>query len=198
MPAHYEIRADYDATSIVVYQAYPPAIALLALREGKFVAPFSFNRMTWIKPSLLWLMERSNWGQKSGQEHILRVRITRAGWDEALGLGVLTHAEKAIHGSADAWRAQFEAALVHVQWDPERSIRGAALLYDSIQVGLSRGIIRRFVDEWVVSIEDLTPLVRKIHGMLKSGGADKAKKLLPPERIYPVDAAVAKRLMISV
>ena len=35
--------------------------------------------MTWIKPSFLWMMERSNWGRKSGQECVLAVRITRAG-----------------------------------------------------------------------------------------------------------------------
>ena len=46
--------------------------------------------MTWIKPSFLWLMERSNWGAKAGQEHTLAVRITRAGWEEALAQGVLT------------------------------------------------------------------------------------------------------------
>lgn len=49
--AHREIWADYDERSIVVYQAYNDAIADAALTAGTFVAPFSFNRMTWIKPS---------------------------------------------------------------------------------------------------------------------------------------------------
>ena len=84
MSASYEIRADYDARSIVVYQAYSPSIALPALQAQRFVPPFSFGRMTWIKPSFLWLMERSNWGRKVGQERILAVRITREGWEEAL------------------------------------------------------------------------------------------------------------------
>ena len=101
MPSQYEIRADYDADSIVVYQAFSPNIALPALKEKRFVAPFSFNRMTWIKPSFLWLMERSNWGQKSGQEYTLAVRIKRSGWDEALSLAVLTHPEKSIFKNAE-------------------------------------------------------------------------------------------------
>ena len=84
MAKQYEIRADYDAQSIMVYQAYSAAIALPALKEQHFVTPFSFNRMTWIKPSFLWLMERSNWGQKSGQEYILAIKIKRSGWEEAL------------------------------------------------------------------------------------------------------------------
>jgi hypothetical protein len=57
----YEIRADHDRTSIVVYQAYRPDIAQPAVKHGRFVPPFSRTRMTWIKPSFLWLMARSNW-----------------------------------------------------------------------------------------------------------------------------------------
>ncbi len=48
------IRAAYDNETIVVYQAYSPAIALPALQAQRFVAPFSRSRMTWIKPSFLW------------------------------------------------------------------------------------------------------------------------------------------------
>ncbi|MFI0462895.1 DUF4291 family protein [Saccharopolyspora sp. 5N102] len=61
-----QIRGDYDARTIVVYQAYSPAVADPALRPNRFVPPFSFNRMTWIKPSFLWLMRRSGWAQKAG------------------------------------------------------------------------------------------------------------------------------------
>jgi len=192
-----EIRADFDRDSIVVYQAFPQAIADAALRAGAFVPPFSLERMTWIKPSFLWLMERSNWGRKSGQEHILAVRLTRAGWDEALSLGILTHPEPAIHGDADRWRASFDAAVVHVQWDPERSLRGASQEHRTIQVGISRHLIRRYVDEWVIGITDQTSLVRKIHGLMQGGNADAAKRLLPPERVYAVAPEIARRIGIT-
>ena len=156
MPETREIRADFDRETIVIYQAYSPAIADAALAAGRFVAPFSFHRMTWIKPSFLWLMHRSNWGQKSGQERILAVRITRAGWEKALSLAVLTSFEPGVFRSPDEWAEQFRAAPVHLQWDPERSLRGAALPYYSIQVGLSRHIIVEYVEEWVVGIEDIS------------------------------------------
>jgi hypothetical protein len=120
-----QIRADHDARSIVVYQAYAPAIAGPAVAAKRFVPPFSRGRMTWIKPSFLWLMERSNWAQKPGQERVLAVRITRAGWDEALSLGVLTSHTRGVHRDQADWQRQFAAAVVHVQWDPERTIRGA-------------------------------------------------------------------------
>jgi len=190
----HEIRADYDTTSIIVYQAYRKEIALPALTSQRFVPPFSLNRMTWIKPSFLWMMERSNWGRKAGQEYVLAVRITRAGWDEALSSAILTSPEHGIYPDAEAWRRQFERAPVIVQWDPERSLRGAALQVDSIQVGLSRHIIERFVNEWTVEIRDCTSLVRKLRDLVANGRADQAKDLLPRERLYPVEAAVARRL----
>lgn len=84
MPRLREIRADFDADTIVVYQAYARSVAAPALAAQRFVTPFSFQRMTWIKPSLLWLMHRSNWGRKPNQEQILGVRITRRGWEDAL------------------------------------------------------------------------------------------------------------------
>jgi hypothetical protein len=188
------IRADHDARTIVVYQAYAPAIAEPAVRAKKFVPPFSLGRMTWIKPSFLWLMERSNWAQKAGQERVLAVRITRAGWEEALAQGVLTAYARGVHRDVEDWERQFAAATVHVQWDPERSIRGAGLECNAIQVGLSRHVIEKFVEAWTVDITDLTPLVRKIHAQVTAGKLDRARALLPRERVYPLPPAIARRI----
>ncbi|MGH2481112.1 MAG: DUF4291 family protein [Ktedonobacteraceae bacterium] len=38
----YEILADYDEHSIIVYQAYGKAIALTALQNQRFVPPFFY------------------------------------------------------------------------------------------------------------------------------------------------------------
>ena len=48
-----QIRASFDRDTIVVYQAYDHRIADAVLSAGRFVAPFLFHRMTWIKPSFL-------------------------------------------------------------------------------------------------------------------------------------------------
>ena len=189
-----EIRARYDDRSIIVYQAYREEIALPAIAQQRFVPPFSLNRMTWVKPSFLWMMERSNWGTKSGQEYILAVRITRQGWEEALAQAVLTSPEGGVYRDADAWREQQKQALVNVQWDPERTIHGASLPYRSIQVGLSRHIIEQYVNEWTLEIRNETPLARKISALLKAGETSKAKELLPRERVYPVSESIARRL----
>ena len=197
MAAAYEIRANYDQDAIVIYQAYASNIAKPAVKQQRFVAPFSFHRMTWIKPSFLWLMHRSNWGQKKGQQMTLGVHISRSGWDKALSLGVLTHCEPSHYPNADDWKAQFAAAQVHIQWDTERSLRGAGLNHFSIQVGISRHLIREYVDEWIMKIEDLTPTVTKIREALRSGKEKNAKRLLPPERVYPVEPEIAKRILIA-
>ncbi|MFE5585365.1 DUF4291 domain-containing protein [Kitasatospora sp. NPDC056531] len=184
MTALREIRADHDDRTIVLYQAYPPAVADAALAAGRFVPPFSFHRMTWIKPSFRWLMHRSNWARKPGQTRVLAVRITREGWEEALGRAVLTTAHP----------EEVARAEVHVQWDPERTLRGAALNHYSIQVGVGRSLIRTFAEEWVTELTDLTPQVQRIAALVRGGQVAKAQRLLPPERPYPLPAGTARRL----
>lgn len=197
MADYREIRADYDRDSIVVYQAYRPEIADAALKAGRFVAPFSFGRMTWIKPSFLWLMERSNWARKSGQERILAVRIKKRCWEVALREAVLTCFEPTMNRSIEEWREQFGKCRVHVQWDPERSIHGKKLEHRSIQVGVGRQLIREYVEDWTLELTDLTPIADKIRRLCELGHADRGKKLLPKERRYEVSAEVAARLAMN-
>ncbi|HEV2238558.1 MAG TPA: DUF4291 domain-containing protein [Ktedonobacterales bacterium] len=189
-----EIRADYDDQTVVVYQAYRAEIALPTVAHNRFVPPFSRDRMTWIKPSFLWMMERSGWGRKPGQEHILAIRITRAGWEEALAQAVLTSFAPGVYRDFDDWQRQLAAAPVRVQWDPERTLTGASLRQRAIQVGLSRHIVARYVDVWTREIRDCTPLVHRIYEQRQAGETTKARALLPRERAYPLDAAIARRL----
>lgn len=190
----YEIRADYDKDTIVVYQAYNKQIAEKAIKNKRFSEPFSFNRMTWIKPSFLWMMERCGYGQKSGQEYTLAIRIKRSAWEYALSQAVLTHPQEGVYKSGEEWREIMDNATVNAQWDPERNIRGGKLDYRSIQVGISRHLIEAYNNEWIVDIQDYTPLVGKIYNLRKEGEYEKAKKHLPIEKIYPVSENIMKRL----
>ncbi|GGS69584.1 hypothetical protein GCM10010156_30440 [Planobispora rosea] len=63
-----QIRAAYTENTITVYQAYDPAVAGPAVAAQRFVPPFTRERMTWIKPSFLWMMYRCGWAAKPGQE----------------------------------------------------------------------------------------------------------------------------------
>jgi hypothetical protein len=109
---------------------------------------------------------------------------------------VLTAYDARVYRHYDGWAAQFEKALVHVQWDPERTLRGKSLPVNSIQVGLSRHIIEKYVNDWTIEIRDLTPLVRKIYGLLQGGQEAKAREFLPKERVYPLNQALALRIGI--
>ncbi len=80
-------------------------------------------------------MYRSIWAAKPGQERILGVRLTCAGWERALSQAVLTSPEPIVHGSN--WNAAIANASVHAQLDSDRPLHGSTLNHDSIQVGIS-------------------------------------------------------------
>ena len=63
--------------------------------HGTFVSPpFKMSRMTWIKPSFLWMMYRAGWGYKdAGQRRILAIDITREGFQWALEHSCPSHPE---------------------------------------------------------------------------------------------------------
>jgi hypothetical protein len=187
-PPYHQIRAVYTDTTITVYQAYSDEIADKALPAQKFVPPFQFNRMTWIKPSFLWMMYRSAWGTKDGQKRVLAIDITRSGFQWCLEHACLSHFDPAIHASDDAWQAAKEQSAVRVQWDPERSIRLARLDHRSIQIGLSGPAVEKYVGDWIVGIQDVTSLAHSVHGLVESGDESTAAKLLPREVHYPAIA----------
>ena len=180
-----QIRASYDETTIRVYQAYSDTIANAALAHGRFVAPpFKMERMTWIKPSFLWMMYRAGWGFKdAGQSRILAVDITRKGFDWALEHSCLSHADASM--SKDEWEALKQRSPVRVQWDPERDLLLEPQQHRAIQIGLSREAVDLYVNQWIVRLTDVTPLAHAIHGLVAEGRYDEARGMLPVEAPYP-------------
>jgi uncharacterized protein DUF4291 len=178
------IRALHTPTTITVYQAYPPALGLPAARDGKFPAAWSRSRMTWVKPSFLWMMYRCGWAAKADQETVLAVEIGRAGFDWALGRACLSHYVPEVHGDHAAWRRELKEAPARVQWDPERDLHLRPLAHRSLQMGLSGEATRRYADEWIVSIRDITPLAHRVHALVSEGDLDRARSLLPQEHPY--------------
>ena len=177
-----QVRAKHDDETLVVYQAYSPAIAEPAVKAGTFVSPFKRERMTWIKPSFNWMMYRCGWATKPGQERVLAITITRAGFDWALEHSCLAD---------EASKERKQASPVRVQWDPERDVALQRLEHRAIQVGLGGEAVGRYVDEWITAIEDVTPLAREIAGLVKAGDLAAASRLLPEERPLKVSEAAA-------
>ncbi|KPI06064.1 Protein of unknown function DUF4291 [Actinobacteria bacterium OK074] len=182
---HRRIRGVYAESTITVYQAYAPEIGLPAVREGRFPAAWKRDRMTWVKPSFLWMMYRCGWGAKPGQETVLAVEITRDGFEWALRNACLSSYVRGVHPDLATWQRQLKRAPARIQWDPERDLRLRPLPYRALQLGLSGEAVRRYADEWTVSIRDVTPLAHEIHALVRGGDLDSAARLLPPERPYP-------------
>ena len=179
-----QVRAVFDQETITVYQAYNPKIAIPAVKYQKFVSPFKLERMTWIKPSFLWMMYRCGWAQKEGQEHVLAIKIKREGWQWAMDNSCLSHFDSSIHESHEAWKASIKNSPVRIQWDPERNIHLEKLDYRAIQVGLSGEAVPLYVNEWITEISDITELSKNIKTLIDQGNIEEAKSLLPIERLY--------------
>ncbi len=189
-----QIRARYTATTITVYQAYRPEIAEPALAAGRFVPPFKRDRMTWIKPSFRWMMYRCGWAAKPGQEYVLAVEITRAGFEAALAEACPSHP---MDESRAAWARRLRTSPVRVQWDPERSLHLQPLPHRSLQVGLAGEAARRYADEWTVGITDVTPIATGLHELLRAGDEEAARALLPAESPYPLPPSIGAAIGMS-
>lgn len=181
-----EVRAVFTDKTITVYQAYSPAIADAALLAGTFVAPFKRERMTWVKPSFLWMMYRSGWATKPGQERVLAVEITRDGFEWALAHSCLSHYEAGTYATETEWVEHKKISPVRVQWDPERSLTLAPVEHRAIQVGLSREAVDRYINEWIVGITDITATAHSIAQLVEHGDLDSAQRQLPDEKSYPL------------
>ncbi len=187
-----EVFAKYDRHCIRVYQAYNPIIAKEAVALQNFGENFSLKRMTWIKPSFLWMMCRSDWGTKKNQECVLALDIHRSKFEELLKKAVLTSPESESFTGKE-WEKAFGEAEVYCQWDPDRNINGNPINRAAIQIGIKGSALKDFLNDGIFRIEDITPDVRKWNEQRKTGKLD--VKNLPAEKIYLVDNKdVRKRL----
>lgn len=190
------ILAQYEEQSVVVYQAYNPAIGHFAAEHGYFGGPFSIERMSWIKPNFLWMMYRSGWGSKPDQEVVLAVKIKRSAFDSILSMAVHSSFVPEIYGTESAWKTAVHDSAVRLQWDPDHHPSGAKLERRAIQLGLRGSAVAHYAREWIVSIEDISSFVHEQHQHVKAGRYDDLRT--PLEMIYPVEAAdTARKLGLS-
>jgi hypothetical protein len=190
------ILAQYDDETVVVYQAYCPAIGRHAADHGTFGGGFSYARMSWVKPNFLWMMYRSGWGTKADQEVTLALRVRRVFFDALLARAVPSSWDRTLFATESEWSEAVSRSEVRVQWDPDHHPSGAKLDRRAIQLGLRGGALAAFGRRELVEVIDLSGFVAEQRGRLSSGGV--GALVTPRERVYrPADPAVAARLRLA-
>ena len=179
-----EIRALYSKDTIRVYQAYNKIIASEAVMNGTFGNNFKMDRMTWIKPSFLWMMYRCGWATKENQEYVLAIDIQRKAFDYLVANAVISTYQEEMYGSREEWKRLIHSSDIRLQWDPERDIRGNPLNYRSLQLGLRGEAVRKYVNEWIVDITDITSYVNELKCLISQ--KKDVSMLLPEENIYQI------------
>lgn len=176
------IMAQYDDEGIYVYQAYNRAIGHYAAEHGHFGGDFSFHRMSWIKPNFLWMMYRSGWGTKPNQEVTLAIKLRRAAFEQLLQQAVAS--SFAASGMTDQtdWQQQIADSDVRLQWDPDHDPYGAKLNRRAVQIGIRGNSLVRFSNEWIMSIEDISPFVAELRQHVQQ--QDLSALQTPLERVF--------------
>jgi hypothetical protein len=177
------ILGQFDDESIIVYQAYRPEIGEWAIENQRLAGPhFSLSRMSWIKPNFLWMMYRSGWGTKPGQEVVLALRIRRSFFESLLAASVESSFTPETYGDRDAWRRAVESSEVRLQWDPDRDPSGAPLQRRALQLGLRGSALARFAGPELLEVVDVSPLVAAQR--MNATGSTSSELETPQEEVY--------------
>ncbi len=188
------ILAQYTRDYVIVYQAYRPAIGAYAARNNKFGGEFSFDRMSWIKPNFLWMMYRSGWGTKSGQEVTLAIALKRSYFEKML---MSAFPSSNILGlPRSEWDEKVASTNVRLQWDPDHDPFGEKQQRKAIQLGLRKEFLLPFGGEGILEIKDISPFVTEQRKLLEEKGITALQT--PSESVYEVDEAIRKVLHMDV
>jgi len=191
------ILAQYDDESVVVYQAYRPEIGHFTAEHGYFGGGFSLDRMSWIKPNFLWMMFRSGWDTKEGQEITLAVWLKRSAFDAILKEAVHSTFVPEVYPSEDEWKRAVAHSSVRLQWDPDHDPSGLKMERRAIQLGLRGDLLARYAREWIIQVEDISSFVEQQRNHVGPGRFDQL--VTPREDVYPViDPDTAMRLGVDV
>lgn len=161
------VYAAFDERGIYVYQAFKPSVVQAAVAKGTFGAGFTLDRMTWIKPSFGWMLYRSGYAMKHRQEAIARIHLTHEGFRQILAQAIPTSFDANLFASEREWTAALDKSDVRYQWDPERDLYGRKLERRAIQLGIRGETVRRYVNAWILGIEDVTELAHAIGAAVK-------------------------------
>jgi hypothetical protein len=190
------ILAQHDTETVVVYQAYRPAIAQYVIKHGRFGGDFSYSRMSWIKPNFLWMMYRSGWGTKEGQDITLGLRLRRQFFDGLLAQAVASSFNQSDYATHAEWTSAVARSAVRLQWDPDHDPAGRPVSRRAIQLGLRGPALEAYGRRELVEVIDLSEFVSAQRAHMLSAGSTALE--MPVERTYlPDDTSIARRLRLD-
>ena len=128
------------------------------------------------------MMYRSGWASKQGQERILAIDLKREGFDEIVRNSVFSSFREVSDLSKEEWKEKLENSEVRCQWDPDRDIYGNPIGRRAIQLGINGETVRKYVNEWIVNITDITDKVIKMRNSIQNRTF--SESVLPQEKKY--------------
>jgi len=191
-----QIIGRMEGDSIIVYQAFNPAIAAYALQHQKFGGShYSFNRMSWIKPGFLWMMYRAGWASKEHQQRILAITLPMVHFKTILEQATISTYKSELFATQDEWKNELANTEVRLQWDPDHDPLGNKEERKAIQIGMKGNILKKFCTEWITKIEDITIFVQNEYIKILDGNIDTLD--VPFEEVIDLNnAQIEKRLGI--
>ncbi|OJJ20305.1 hypothetical protein BKI52_17730 [marine bacterium AO1-C] len=188
-----QIYAAYDEEGLYIYQAFKPKTVANAVAKGTFGAGFNTNRLTWIKPSFAWVLQRTQYATKYRMNAIARIKLSHEGWLHILAQSVPTQFDANRYENEEVWQQALETATVIHQWDPERSLTGKKLDRAAIQVGMrNEELSLKYVNEWILGIEDVTDLAHQIGAVARDHHPVLPE--VPEEKVYPISEKLQQLL----
>src|SRR4051812_27288606 len=109
------------------------------------------------------MLYRSGYASKPNQEAILKIKLSHAGFLAILRRSVESTFNAKVYTSEAEWKRALDASTVRHQWDPERRLNGGK--FDerrAIQIGIRGETVHAYVNEWIIGLEDVTPLAHAI------------------------------------
>ena len=176
------LNAAYDETSLVVYQAYPAQLGKDLLALGRFGGAWRFDRHTKIQASWVGTVQRYASGDRPDREFIAAIRVLRTGFDAMLIAALQVDFDPKLYQSKHSWRLATRFSPVLVEWEPDGP---NAADPQSPRFRLHGPLVRRFAEEWVIGIEDVSSR------FLDPGALENLVRL---EKPYPVPPEVRLRI----
>jgi hypothetical protein len=129
------------------------------------------------------------------QDRVLAIKMKHSDFQHLLSLACVTHS------NGSRLSAENRQKPVRVQWDPERSPNLQVFSYRSIRIGISSNINLKWINKWIISIEDVTENVHASRKAVDGGILDvkvlREKGLFPEERVYEVDERLRETLEMN-